>query len=81
VRVLGPERLDRALEELVVVACQGVELPEAPVAVVVRRVRARVQRQDGREAPHGYVPRQHEAPGAVPDQPLRGEACILRVNS
>lgn len=40
------ERLDLAPELLVVVARQVVDLAQAPVVVVVRRVRARVQRQD-----------------------------------
>jgi hypothetical protein len=70
VRVPVPERLDLAPEELVVVVRQAVVLGEAPVAVVVRLVGARVQRQHDRDAARRQDPRHHDAPGAELDQPL-----------
>jgi hypothetical protein len=70
VRVLLLERLDLAPEEVVVVARQAVVLGEAPVAVVVCLVGARVERQHDGGAARRQDPRHHDAPGAEQDQPL-----------
>ncbi len=70
-RVLGPEQRHRREQHRVVVACERVEPPQAAGAgVVVRHGRARVQREDDREAARRQLARHHHVPGSLLDHRL-----------